>query len=93
MVVSLRPGNTVLRRPPLNSSRLALRTGRAYPQPGLELLPLTLRVLKDPKGAIFAIDIVDRNFAEFDPRHDLDEGVLVSKDYYFEVLGIVEQSI
>ena len=53
----------------------------------------TLYVQKDPKGAIFAIEIVDRNFAEFDPRHDLDEGVLVSKDYYFEVLGIVEQSI
>ena len=55
--------------------------------------PYTLRVLKDHKGAICAIDLRDRDFAEFDPRQDLDDGVLVSEDYYFEVLSIVEQPI
>ena len=50
----------------------------------------SLRVLRDHKGAICAIDILDRNFAEFDPRQELDDGVLVSEDYYFEVLSIVK---
>ncbi|KVP96427.1 hypothetical protein WJ97_11090 [Burkholderia ubonensis] len=50
-----------------------------------------LFVQKDPKGRNCVIAIRDRDgFAEFDPRYDQDDNLLITEDYYFEVTAVIQ---
>lgn len=50
----------------------------------------SLRIHRDPKGRVALVSVQGaRNFIEFDPRHDADGSELISEDYYFEVIQVI----
>ena len=46
-----------------------------------------LNIQKDGRGQVCALALMDTDFAEFDPRYDLEEPtLLVTEDYALEIL-------
>lgn len=49
-----------------------------------------LSIQKNAQGRAVGVSIEDADFADFDPRHDLqDNGELVTEDYYLQVLALL----
>jgi hypothetical protein len=49
-----------------------------------------LFVMKDRKGLTCLISIRDRDFAEFDPRHNDADDILMTEDYCFEITAVLK---
>ncbi len=77
------------------SCTVTARTGRAGVfdinwQPWAEH---QLVVQRDRKGAVCGLTLADAEFAEFDPRSQLEGDVLVSEDYCLEIATAAPEAI
>lgn len=51
-----------------------------------------LYLQRDPQGRVSCLALLDRDFAEFDPRHDAESGtVFNTEDYLLEILELPVQ--
>ena len=65
-----------------------VRTGRSGPDAVQWSDPFETRLnlQHDARGIACGLTLQDIDFAEFDPRYDMDGDTLVSEDYHLEVL-------